>query len=330
MTAMSCSYPNDDENLSSEEELFELRNRIPIAQLRRKYLKDNENHFEIYDDMEFKRRYRFSKECIISGDIRKIHQSSISRIVKQISNCFAAELSTYIFLPNTPQHVRKTIEKFSSISNFSNVIGAIDCTHIMITNPGGPYGETFRNRKGWFSFNVQVVGGPNLEIMDIVIRHPGSAHDSLIFDRSAVRARFERNELNGILLGDNGYANKTYLLTPVLNPVTDNENRYNTAHIKTRNTVERLFGVWKRRFSCLHSGLRTKLITSAATIAACAVLHNISIRYNQNDVDDADVLEVDLQDEDMMENYNDEIDDEDYDLQTGLQFRNQFIATHFS
>lgn len=37
--------------------------------------------------------------------------------------------------------------------------GCIDCTHIghiKIQNPGGPDGEVFRNRKGYFSLNVQV------------------------------------------------------------------------------------------------------------------------------------------------------------------------------
>lgn len=34
--------------------------------------------------------------------------------------------------------------------------GCIDCTHIKIQNPGGLHGEVFRNRKGWFSLNVQV------------------------------------------------------------------------------------------------------------------------------------------------------------------------------
>jgi len=34
--------------------------------------------------------------------------------------------------------------------------GCIDCTHIKIQNPGGPDGEVFRNRNGYFSLNVQV------------------------------------------------------------------------------------------------------------------------------------------------------------------------------
>lgn len=54
--------------------------------------------------------------------------------------------------------------------------------------------------------------------MDIVVRHPGSNHDSVIFDRSALRVRMETGNIPGLLIGDNGYACRHYLLTPVLQP----------------------------------------------------------------------------------------------------------------
>jgi nuclease HARBI1 len=66
-------------------------------------------------------------------------------------------------------------------SGFVGVDGAIDCTHIPILNPGCDQGENFRNRKGIFSINVQIVSGPRCEILDIVARWPGSVHDSRIF-----------------------------------------------------------------------------------------------------------------------------------------------------
>ncbi|KAG8239821.1 hypothetical protein J437_LFUL019404 [Ladona fulva] len=49
----------------------------------------------------------------------------------------------------------------------------------------------------------------------------------------------------GYLLGDSAYPSKSYLLTPVLNPRTPEEQRYNRSHIRTRNTIERCFGVLK-------------------------------------------------------------------------------------
>ncbi|XP_050307885.1 putative nuclease HARBI1 [Anthonomus grandis grandis] len=109
---------------------------------------------------------------------------------------------------------------------------------------GGDDAEVFRNRKGYFSINAQVVGDSQLKIQDIVARWPGSAHDLTVFNNSRIRARFEGQEFqDSVLLGDSGYANRNYLLVPLLNPSNRAEELYNEAHIRTRNTIERLFGV---------------------------------------------------------------------------------------
>ncbi|KAL4126786.1 hypothetical protein QTP88_010995 [Uroleucon formosanum] len=89
---------------------------------------------------------------------------------------------------------------------FPQVIGVIDCTHIRIQFPCQDIGEQYRNRKGYFSFNVQVVCNSNLEITDNVARWPGSVHDSTIFDNSSVLAKLENNEFGDCyILGDGGY-----------------------------------------------------------------------------------------------------------------------------
>ncbi|XP_066588409.1 putative nuclease HARBI1 [Prorops nasuta] len=227
------------------------------------------------------RFYATSSFQVVNGDLRKYNQSTISRTVARTSRILASHLGQHINFFNNAKREENKI-KFHGMAGFPNVIGCIDCTHIRISNPGKDYGEVFRNRKGWYSLNVQVVCGPNREILDLVARHPGSAHDALIFDRSGVRCRFEQGLLNGVLLGDSGYPCRSYLLTPVLRPVMDADVRYNTAHRRTRIIVEQLFGVWKRRFPCLYYGLRTKLSTSVAIICATATLYNIIIKYRLN------------------------------------------------
>lgn len=85
---------------------------------------------------------------------------------------------------------------------------------------------------------------------------------------------------NSILLGDAGYACTSYLLTPLLNPHSEAERRYNQTQILMRNAVERLFGVWKRRFPSLATGLQIRIQTILVMIVACAVLHNIALDDN--------------------------------------------------
>ncbi|XP_045541246.1 putative nuclease HARBI1 [Papilio machaon] len=144
--------------------------------------------------------------------------------------------------------------RFYSIAGFPRVVGAVDCTHIKINSPGGSNSELFRNRKGYFSLNVQVVCDSNLVIRNIIARWPGSVHDSTIFNDSPLCAQFERGDFGTmVLLGDSGYPCRPYLLTPLLNPLTHAEEAYNQSQIKTRNLIERLFGVLKRRFPCLSS-----------------------------------------------------------------------------
>lgn len=66
-------------------------------------------------------------------------------------------------------------------------------------------------------------------------------------------------------------------------------------HGRTRRIVERTFGIWKRRFPCLSRGLQTKLLTSTAIVTACAILHNLSLIFN-------DTLEEEK--EEVIENIN--------------------------
>ncbi|GFT73879.1 DDE Tnp4 domain-containing protein [Trichonephila clavipes] len=78
----------------------------------------------------------------------------------------------------------------------------------------------FMCRKGFFALNVQTVSDPNLSIRNIVVRWPGSTHDSTVFDHSYLRAHVETEVPSSYhLLGDSGYPLRSYLMTPFLNPV---------------------------------------------------------------------------------------------------------------
>jgi len=90
-----------------------------------------------------------------------------------------------------------------------------------------------------------------------------------IFNYSSIRGKFERGEMkDSILVGDSGYALKTFLMTPFLNPTGDGQNTYNEAQIRTRNAVERSYGVWKKRFPVLAVGINMKLESVEIIIVA--------------------------------------------------------------
>lgn len=180
-------------------------------------------------------------------------------------------------MPRDQTEIIQTILDFHTIARFPKVIGAIDGTHIRILSPGGEEAENFRNRKGYFSLNVQVICNSDYIINDVVARWPGSSHDNTIFENSRIRATLENNGFpNCILLGDSAYGLQHFLLTPIQNPVTAAEQLYNESHIRTRTIIERCFGIWKQRFPILSLGMRCKLQLCQEIILATAVLHNIA------------------------------------------------------
>lgn len=70
---------------------------------------------------------------------------------------FAENLGQYLHFPITENEQRANILHFYETYQFPSISGCIDCTHIPIQNPGDDNGQVFRNRKGYFSLNVQVI-----------------------------------------------------------------------------------------------------------------------------------------------------------------------------
>lgn len=126
--------------------------------------------------------------------------------------------------------------------------------------------------------NVQVVSDSKSYIMDLVARWPGSAHDSHIFENSTLNRRFQLGQFeNAHLLGDSGYPLRNYLMTTLANPRTNAEMAYNYSHIRTRQLIERIFGIWKRRFAVLSIPRRSRFTLNQEIIIATAILHNIAV-----------------------------------------------------
>ncbi|XP_059049820.1 putative nuclease HARBI1 [Achroia grisella] len=229
------------------------------------------------------------------ADLHGLSQPTVSRICSRVAKAIAQLASTFIKMPETVTEERSCMTNFESLAGFPGVTGAIDCTHIKIKKTGGDAAQYYINRKGYYSLNVQVVCDAKLVIRDVVARWRGSTHDSRIFTESIIKERFNNGHFRGRLLGDSGYPLLPYLFTPILHPVCRKEERYNSAHIKTRNSVERCFGVWKQRFQCLLHGLSVSLENGKAVIVALAVLHNIAMSRNDDILEYENLEEVTIQ-----------------------------------
>jgi hypothetical protein len=87
--------------------------------------------------------------------------------------------------------------------------------------------------------------------------------------------------------GDSAYPISRTLMKPYIRPVEVKHRRFNAklSGIRTFCT-ENLIAIWKRRFPCLVTGLRTKLSLTLDAIVALAVCHNLAIVWAEPDADD--------------------------------------------
>ncbi|KAJ1150643.1 hypothetical protein NDU88_003433 [Pleurodeles waltl] len=171
--------------------------------------------------------------------------------------------------------------------------------------------QVYRNRKSYHSINVQMVCLADQYISHV--KFPGSVHDAYILRNSSipyVMGQLQRHRV--WLLGDSGYPNLSWLLTPVRNPWTRAVERYNEAHGRTRSVIERTLGLLKARFRCLHmtgGSLFYSPKKVCQIIVVCCMLHNLALRqqvsFLQEDGPDGRVVAavepVDSEDEEAEE-----------------------------
>ncbi|KAK0154134.1 putative nuclease HARBI1 [Merluccius polli] len=68
--------------------------------------------------------------------------------------------------------------------------GAIDCTHIALRSPS--HNEfNHVNRKGFRSVKVQLICNAQLELLNVVVRWPGTTHDSFVLHNSSMGLRLQ-------------------------------------------------------------------------------------------------------------------------------------------
>lgn len=115
-------------------------------------------------------------------------------------------------------------------------------------------------------------------------------------------------------MGDSGYFNNNWLLTPVFNTRNLPENgvrRYLRRFKITRRIVECAIGVLKEEFPCLNH-LRLKSPSSCAfIILMCITLHNIQNEYRYNRHEEHDINMIYNIDDDDDNNNDDDIMDHD-------------------
>ena len=232
--------------------------------------------------------------------------NTIFRTVHRVSDAMQSLKDEVI---KWPEDCSRLSKDFMDLGGFPATCGCVDGTHVEIT-PSKENEITFVNRHHGHSLNVIGVCGPECQFYYINSSFPGRCHDSYVLKHSWIWQEFEerghRPFEGAVILGDSGYPLKDWLMVPFPgdpDPTTA-KGRFNSAHIRTRNCVERAFGQLKNRFSALKTGLRLKNpAESAKIVVAAAILHNLSIKYG----DKGDDLSSDDDDDSQVANNTEDI-----------------------
>ena len=217
---------------------------------------------------------------ITTGDMFGVHQSTLSKKIPVISRAIASLSSEVIKFPNQEESF-VTNRYFLNYANFPGITGIVDGTHIPIQSPGGPDAEVYRNRKGFFSMNCQVICDHKRKFINLVVRWPGSVHDARIWTNCRLCTEFEEGIHQGLIIGDSTYPASRQLMTPYDYPCANRiRGRFNRALCRCRVYIEQAIGIWKRRWPILSKTIRCKVENTQVIIVATAVLHNLCMDIN--------------------------------------------------
>ncbi|EPZ33860.1 Harbinger transposase-derived nuclease domain-containing protein [Rozella allomycis CSF55] len=164
------------------------------------------------------------------------------------------------------------------ISPYGIEVSAVDGSLIEIERPTPPDG--WYCRKNFPAFNVMTV----CDLKNTSIQYR--------FDQGFGQLAPTVIPRGYHILGDSGYALKTYLLTPFdQDHATPEQKNYNYIHSATRNVIERALGDLKSRWRFLRRPSDLKSIEcNVSIVQACFVLHNLCIKFGDRTVLD-DILE---------------------------------------
>ncbi|WAR30054.1 LOW QUALITY PROTEIN: HARB1-like protein [Mya arenaria] len=176
------------------------------------------------------------KRCLFSevADTHGVSRSSVCRIIHGFVDDVINNVDNIKF-PVQRDDQMSVKRGFYRKCKFPNIVlFSVDGTLVPILAPTANE-ESFVCRKGFHAINCQTVASSDLRFIDIVAKWPGPSHDAVspIFNLFSLQYAmyyiymydYLEADLEAVLLGDSGYPLRRYLITPILHPSNENEER---------------------------------------------------------------------------------------------------------
>jgi DDE superfamily endonuclease len=208
------------------------------------------------------------------------------------------EISKYVIKLPTLHEMELTSQRMCDKYHLPGFAYAVDGMFVRFdgaprgipVGPGLPNLQNFFTRKMFYGINVMVLGNDKRLILALDVDWHGAAHDARVWKESPVKELIERHR-NYYLAGDSAYPISDVLVKPYPTPevLADNSGRkrlFNARLCGLRTEMsENVFGIWKRRFPCLRN-MRSHYEKAKKMVIATAVLHNLAILLNEDDLED--------------------------------------------
>ncbi|XP_047032739.1 protein ALP1-like [Helicoverpa zea] len=220
----------------------------------------------------------------------RVGHSTVSNIVKNVCvEIWILLQPTYMPAPSE-ETWRQSEFGYRELWNFPNCVGSIDGKHIAIKCPPNS-GTHYYCYKNYFSIVLLAIVDPFYKFIIVDIGSYGRLSDSGIFENS----NFYQAYLNGklllppkplpggedptphVLIGDEGFALKEYLMRPFPRAAVVHDNRkktFNYRLCRARRVVENSFGILAQKFRIFNRPIETNVETAIHIVKAACCLHN--------------------------------------------------------
>ena len=181
------------------------------------------------------------------------------------------------------------MEGFAVLSDFPQIVGAIDGSHNPIKRPV-EHPNDYYNRKSFHSLVLQGIADADGRFIHVSTGYAGSIHDARVLRLSSLPRKVDdgeilqspvrrigRQNVKPLLVGDPAYKLTTWCMKPYPETATITQSQidFNKSLSSARVVIEQAFGLLKGRWRCLLTKLDESVDKVPETITVCCILHNI-------------------------------------------------------